>query len=129
MPGQDHDNDGDYDQFDQIHQTVIDNPESALGEGQEIIANAILENALHEFLQDVAELFDDNPNNDSFQDGGLGAGDEVPEMSYWPDGPGGGLPVVLTFDNVTYSFVGGNFSIIEFGGGGPGGGGGDPFGV
>lgn len=124
MPGYDHDGDGDYDEFDELHQGIIDNPESALGMAQELRDQFVYDNAVHEFFEDVGELFDGNPNNDSFTDGGNGSGNQTPlEPNY---SPGGGIPVVLTFGDFTYSFVNGNFSLIG-GGLGDGGGGGDGF--
>ncbi len=121
MPGLDHDGDGDYDQFDAAVQDILDNPENSLGRAQEEIADLALGNALHEFFEDIGELYDGNPNNDSFTDGGNGSGNQTPlEPGY---SPGGGIPVILTFGDFTYSFADGNFSIIS----GPGGGGGDGF--
>jgi|CXWL01.1.fsa_nt_gi hypothetical protein len=115
--GIDHDGDGDYDQFDEAHQEIIDHPEIALGQAAEERGEILRQNILWEFMEDIGELFDGNPNNDSFMDGGNGSGTQTPLP-----GSGGGVPVYWEFDSVTYSFWNGNFTII--GGGGPGGGGG-----
>lgn len=125
MPGLDHDGDGDYDEFDALHQQLIDDPASGLGQVAELRSQYIWQNAIHEFGEDVAELFDGNPNNDSFTDGGNGSGNQTPlEPGY---SPGGGIPVILTFGDFTYSYLNGNFSLIDAGSGGGGGDGFSPF--
>lgn len=125
MPtGVDHDLDGDYDHFDALHQSLIDNPEIALGQAAEERADYLSDNMIWEFFEDIGELFDSNPNNDSFVDGGNGSGNETPtHQSILPAQGPYQFPVQLDFDGVGYSFLNGNFTIQ--GGGGPGGGGGD----
>lgn len=94
------------------------------------------QNAFHELLEDFSELFDDNPLNDSFTDGGNGSGNEDsdgpapdPDLSIYPDGwpsPGGGVPVVLSFQGTDWEHLNGNFTNLGPSDTGGGGGGFDP---
>lgn len=125
MPGSDLDNDGDFDGFDQTLQIYLDNPGLALGELQEIRTDLALQNAIHEVAEDFGEMFDGNPNNDSFFDGGNGSGNETPtDWSLWPPGSD---PVnesfTFNFGGQSWTYwQGANFTYV--GDGGPGGGGG-----
>ena len=71
----DRDGDGDYDQFDRI---IIAAEQKGVPLNMDERANLAWANALHEVAEDVAELFDDNPDNNSFFDGGNGSGNETP---------------------------------------------------
>lgn len=128
MPGQDLDHDGDYDSYDQQLQIYQDNPELALGELSEVRSDLFWQNLVHEFAEDVAELLDDNPDNDSFTDGGNGSGNEPPtEQSPLPPGQDPGapwaFPVTVTLGGFNYDYFNGVFTLIGAGPGGGGGGG------
>jgi hypothetical protein len=71
----DRDGDGDYDSFDRTITDAENNGTPLTLDERVNLANA---NSLHEFIEDVQELFDNNPNNDSFFDGGNGSGKETP---------------------------------------------------
>jgi hypothetical protein len=123
MPNYDRDGDGDFDGFDANTEAVLaQNLPDVLETAT--IAEIKSQNNFWEFYEDVLELFDSAPNNNSFSDGGNGSGDETPdpnpnnENSLWEhDGP---YNYSFEFDGVAYEYTGqGNFiSLGSLGGGG-----------
>jgi hypothetical protein len=80
------DGDGDHDHFDRQeafaqHVGLVGSADNPLMD-----PNNPLMNNIHEFFEDVGELFDTNPTNDSFSDGGNGSGNETPGMRPLPRG-------------------------------------------
>ncbi len=102
----DHDGDGDYDEFDATIEDLLHG--TGVGNTAEEISALNAANAVHEFFEDVGQLFDGNPGNDSFFDGGMGAGDEVPT-----EGPSGSVaPVYFVSEGEHYMFAVGVFTYL-----------------
>jgi hypothetical protein len=75
--GPDLDSDGDYDSFDR--ELGFWRDRGMMGNFETIHEpDDPLPNLFHEFFEDIFELFDGNPNNNSFTDGGNGSGNETP---------------------------------------------------